>query len=511
MTATLQRVARNWQYYATTAAVVILAAVIRLTHLDRWHKILFDETYYVKDAYSQMTLGYPADWVKEPDPNVAFASGDFSAMTTNPAFVVHPPLGKALISVGMGIFGADNPFGWRVMAALFGTLGVWLTCAIAWQLFRSVTLVAVAGVFTATDTLHVAMSRIGLLDVFLATLVLAGFWTLAHDFRTTRPRLADALWNGGTHTGNKWHIGTGFRWWLVLSGVFFGAGAAVKWSAAYALALCGLFIVVREVTARWQGGFPVMKALGFGVLRGGVPAFLYLVPPAVIAYIVGWLPWFMAPGSWGRGATGQGLLADWVRYQRDILTFHKGVTSPHPYQANPLQWLLDLRPTSMVFEKPQGEQGDYLVQAVTALGNPLLWWTGLVGLATVIGCAFALRDWRAGFILCGYLGLWAPWLLYWSRTVFMFYMVVLSPFVALALTYTLGVLFGHIVPRAESLGRTRLRLGETRTETPLFAQAIAVIALIVVLAGALFFLPLGTGSDLPYSHWQWRMWLPNWI
>ena len=69
-----------------------VAAVLRLVALDRPARIVFDETYYVKQAYSLLTLGYEGDWADEQDE--AFASGDYSGLSTEPDYVVHPPLGK---------------------------------------------------------------------------------------------------------------------------------------------------------------------------------------------------------------------------------------------------------------------------------------------------------------------------------------------------------------------------------------------------------------------------------
>ena len=38
----------------------------------------------------------------------------------DPEFVVHPPVGKWLIALGIKLFG-DNEFGWRFMGALLGS------------------------------------------------------------------------------------------------------------------------------------------------------------------------------------------------------------------------------------------------------------------------------------------------------------------------------------------------------------------------------------------------------
>ncbi|MGH7426620.1 MAG: hypothetical protein ACREJP_10710, partial [Candidatus Methylomirabilales bacterium] len=65
--------------------------------------MIFDETYYAKDACLYAGLGQQV--CKSPGP----AEQSF----------VHPPLGKWLIAAGIKIFGY-TPFGWRASAAIFG-------------------------------------------------------------------------------------------------------------------------------------------------------------------------------------------------------------------------------------------------------------------------------------------------------------------------------------------------------------------------------------------------------
>ncbi|MEN9753305.1 MAG: hypothetical protein RL670_996, partial [Actinomycetota bacterium] len=97
--------------------VLLLAEILRLWNLANPHALVFDETYYVKDAYTLSQAGVELAWPEKADE--LFVSGKVDSYRDNePAFVVHPPLGKWLISLGMSIFGATSSFGWRFTAAL---------------------------------------------------------------------------------------------------------------------------------------------------------------------------------------------------------------------------------------------------------------------------------------------------------------------------------------------------------------------------------------------------------
>ena len=85
--------------------LTLFAGLVRFIGLGTPHAIVFDETYYVKDAWSQWNLGYPATWPDGAD--ASFVAGDTDIFQTVGSFVVHPPLGRIFIGAGMALFGAD--------------------------------------------------------------------------------------------------------------------------------------------------------------------------------------------------------------------------------------------------------------------------------------------------------------------------------------------------------------------------------------------------------------------
>ena len=109
--------------------ITLLGGLIRFGNLMNPSILMFDETYYVKDAYTLGLFGSEREWAEDPNP--AFESGDLSGYLTEAAYVVHPPIGKWVIWLGMGLFGADSTLCLRFSVALFGTLSIPLVIAIA--------------------------------------------------------------------------------------------------------------------------------------------------------------------------------------------------------------------------------------------------------------------------------------------------------------------------------------------------------------------------------------------
>ena len=66
--------------WVATAIATLIAALIRLPGLGNVRTLIFDETYYVKDAWSLLTLGYEGTWAKDAD--TAFTNGDVSGLST---------------------------------------------------------------------------------------------------------------------------------------------------------------------------------------------------------------------------------------------------------------------------------------------------------------------------------------------------------------------------------------------------------------------------------------------
>ncbi|MFE7315419.1 dolichyl-phosphate-mannose--protein mannosyltransferase [Streptomyces sp. NPDC057555] len=504
----------RWSGWIGPLLVTLCAGVLRFWNLGSPRKVIFDETYYPKDAWSLLQYGYEGTWAKNAN-DALLAHPPQILLSPEHSYVVHPPMGKWLIALGEWAFGM-NPFGWRFMTALLGTLSVLLVCRIGRRLLRSTALGCLAGALLAVDGLHFVMSRTALLDLIVMFWVLAGFGCLLVDRDRSRARLAAALpTNAEGLTQPDAEVGgrlrLGWRPWRIAAGLCLGLSAATKWNGLYFLAAFALMSVLWDMGARRTAGarHPFRAVLR----RDALPAFGATVVVALATYLASWSGWIATKGGyyrdWATSPEGRDSaftwLPDWLRslwhYQTEVYAFHTGLTTPHTYMSNPWSWLVLGRPVSYFYEDPKaGQDGctaaEGCAREVLALGTPLLWWAACFALLYVLWRWAFRRDWRAGAIACGVAAGYLPWFLYQERTIFLFYAVVFVPFLCLALAMMIGALIGP--PRADERRRTIGAVG-------------AGVLVLLIAWNFVYFYPLYTGLPIPKSAWHNRMWFDSWV
>ncbi|AZT94457.1 dolichyl-phosphate-mannose--protein mannosyltransferase [Brevibacterium aurantiacum] len=538
--------------------ITAIGGVLRLFNLDFPHRLIFDETYYVKDGYSVFKYGYERSWPENADDS--FNAGDPSVIESTPEYVVHPPLGKWIIGAGIHLFGADDSFGWRFSVAIVGTLTIFLMGFIAWKLFRSALFACVAAGLLSIDGEHFVHSRTSLLDIILMAFILLAFAFIVVDREFVTMRLArytastsppdqtrdlqasrrKDLINFGHHLG--------VRPWLIAAGISLGLAMGVKWSGLYALAAFGILVVAWDVHSRHRAGV-VHPWLGM-LIRDSVPAFLKLVPVALLTYIVTWTGWIRSDDAWDRqwafeNSGWWSALPDWLQwlpslahYHYTAYSFHVGLDSEHPYMSNPWGWIVQWRPTSFYYESPdQGSMGcavEHCSAAITSVGNPVIWGLAPIAILVALVAWIIRRDVRAGVILAGLAATWLPWFAYQERTIFTFYTIVMVPFVVLAFTYCLTLIWGRVPTPATATAISSTATSATSTPDavpsfapkppgllfagrgtripwPLFGRRMAVgLILVAAIMAFAYFWPVYTGEVIPFEAWNNRMWNVTW-
>ncbi|WP_299050056.1 phospholipid carrier-dependent glycosyltransferase [uncultured Nocardioides sp.] len=527
--------------WGAALAVTALALLLRLYHLGRPDDFAFDETYYAKDAWSLLNFGYVRDHKENADQLILDGRVD-DVWTDGPSMIVHPEVGKWLIAGGEWAFGMD-PFGWRISAVVAGSLMVLVMCRLARRMTGSTLLGCVAGLLLCLDGMQLVLSRLGLLDIFLALFLLVAVACVVADRDAVRTRLERRGLDVPVASG--WGPVRALLWrpWLLAAGVAFGLAAGTKWTALYPMALLGVLV--------WLWGASLRRGLGvrWAALRSalvdGVPAFAYLVLVALVVYVASWTGWlvnaaeyeeslsstqytqYVAPAAdcdsdpatdpdarWATAtepdASGLGEVTQSLRslasYHRDMYVFHTQYLdcSDHTYESSPWGWPLLGRPVGVDAQldiKP-GEQGceaaadsDCLRQ-VLILGTPVLWWGGAVALLASAALWVGRRDWRYGLPVLGALSTWLPWLANADRPIFLFYAIAMLPFTVLALTMVMGALIGP--GRGHSPRRTA-------------GVVVAGSFVLLVLVNFAWFWPIWTDGLLTNGEWLDRIWFSRWI
>ncbi|MSZ76211.1 MAG: phospholipid carrier-dependent glycosyltransferase [Actinobacteria bacterium] len=523
---------------------MFLALFLRLWKLGSPKEFEFDETYYAKDAWSLINHGYVLEYVEDANDKI-LSGATRGQWQDDPSMIVHPEVGKWLIGLGEKAFDMD-PFGWRVASAVVGALMVLVMCRLARRVTGSTALGLVAGLLLMLDGLQFVLSRLALLDIFLAFFTLCAVACLVNDrdwYRAKMARLVPEQLSEPT----AWGPVRSLLWrpWLFVGGICFGLACGTKWTAVYPLAAFGIMVWLWSAGARRS--FGVRHSVVRSAVVDGIPAFVHLVLVGVVVYVATWAGWlvhadqyeehlsstqytqFVAergcngesadneldptkrwptatePDASGPGELVQSLRSLWS-YHHDVYEFHTHFLNcaEHTYASQPSGWLLlnrpvgvaadtDIQPGTRGCDAPAGSD---CLRQVLLIGTPMIWWGGIIALVFAALMWVGARDWRYGLAVVGTASTWLPWLLYDDRPIFLFYAVVTLPFIVLALTLAIGKLIGS-------------------SPEPSTRRTVGVIVsgsfVVLVLLNFAWFWPIFTNGLLTHSEWLDRIWFSRWI
>ena len=505
-------------------AVTAFAAILRFSRLSVPHAVNYDETDYIKDAWSILQHGVEWNPIANPagyPPGQSYAnnlllSGGTHIFAPCSGYscgeaVTHPEVGKYLIAIGEWVFGL-NPFGYRVASAVFGSLAILLMCRIARRLTRSTLLGCIAGVLLSLDGMEFVLSRTGILDIFLMSFVLAAFGAMLIDRDMSRSRLAQAVvLRPGDEAGPE----LGIRKWRVLAGLLIGLACAVKQDAVWYIPAFAGLSVAWDISARRAAGLRASRR--GGIVRDGkwLPLTLVVIP--FMTYVVTWINWMVTQTGYYRDyARAHGVhtpvveaLYSLFKYHQTTIDFDIHLKHSHPYMSQPWDWIVLSRPVSFYYTGYTNAAGTHPCpatgcppgpswsQEVLPLGNPAIWWVSIPAMLFCLGWWLTRRDWRAGASLLGIIAGWLPWFLFIKRTPqFDYYSLEFLPFLVLCITLCLGLIIGpaRASPRRRAIG-----------------AAIAGTYVLAVLILFWYFYPILAGQIIPYSSWSARMWYRGWI
>ncbi len=339
-----------------------------------------------------------------------------------PYEISHPPLGKLILSLGILLFGMD-PFGWRFMGTLLGVLMLPVMYLFLKKLFGGRAVPTLGTLLFATDFMHYTQTRIATIDTYAVFFILLMY-------------LCMYVW-----------LDRGSLPALGLSGLFFGLGAASKWTCIYAGAGLAVLWALHWVLRFWQNRpVPAAEAEAEGHIPAPeprpslFPAFaknclfcvvFFVLLPALI-YTLSYIPCGRAKGAALFSPEYFRIVWD---NQRFMLNYHVGVSAEHPYSSRWYQWILDIRP--ILYYLKYFDDGSR--SSICAFLNPAVCWGGLLSLFVLIYTALFRRDKKAAFILLGYLAQLLPWL-FIKRVTFEYHYFPSSVFLILAICYVFRLL-----------------------------------------------------------------------
>ena len=382
------------------AALSVLSLAVRLAWLDEPCRkpcrsasdrvLVFDERYYVNAARVIAGIHPPlgSPYAKAPlgtDPNAE-----------------HPQLAKLIIAGSIELFG-DGPFAWRIGSIVFGTLALLGCYALARAAGGSRWLALGASALMAADNLLIVHGRIGTLDIYA---------------------LAAMIWGATLYLRGR----------PFAAGATIGIGACMKLVAPYALiALAVLELLrlrapARPRHARWRA-LAACTVTAAVVFLAGLSVLDQIAPPYNVA-------------------TGRTIAGGPFAHLSHMVSYASAQSSPHgPHgiASYPWQWLGDYKPIVYLNINPArpvpGLTGIHPAVHFLGMISPPIMLLALPGLLlAALGLARRLPGlmWpryrpadEVGIVgLAWFIGTFFPFVLttlFWSRTSYLYYMVIVMP------------------------------------------------------------------------------------
>ena len=301
----------------------------------------------------------------------------------------HPPLGKSIISIGIALFGM-NPFGWRFMCALFGTLLIPLMYLFARKMFCRTDIACLTTVLLGTAFMNTTLSRIATIDILVAFFSICMFFCMygyIQALSENKPMRQQGLW-------------------LLSGGISMGLAVAIKWTGVYAAT--GIAVLFFCFLLEHIGGIKGIKEHGSFLVQTGLWCVLCFIVIPFGIYTLSYLPFVKAYPD-------KGLFGHMIANAGLMLSYHSNCVFDHPYSSEWYQWLYGSKPLadSRVYF------ADGTVSVVMTFLNPLLAVGGLIALFHQLYLWKKEHCRRALYLIIAYAVMLLPWL-FVHRTVFIY-------------------------------------------------------------------------------------------
>lgn len=249
--------------------ILIISALLRLYHLAYPNDFVFDEVYYAFTAQEYLK-GNPDAWVW------------WASVPEGRAIAwVNPPLPQEIMALFMFVFNTDNSLAWRLPSVIMGVLSIYAVFLICKILFQNETTALIAAFIFSLDGLNFAQSRIGMLDIYLVTFMLASLYFILKNQYFT-------------------------------SSIFFGLALASKWTAIYILLIFILIIIKNHQFLK----------------------IIYLIIIPSLIYLLVYLPFFLTGHDFNQ----------FIGLIKQEIWYHTNLKATHDYASFWWSWPFNLYP-----------------------------------------------------------------------------------------------------------------------------------------------------------------------
>jgi Gpi18-like mannosyltransferase len=361
--------------------ITVLALVTRLLWLKEPQHEYFDEVYHAFTARIALN-GDPKAWEWwNPHPE------GFAYEWT------HPPFAKLAMMGGMAILG-ENSLGWRVPAAIFSAATIPVIYALAYELLKSRDIAILSSATYALDGLPLVMGRIGMNDTyFVFFAVLSTYFFLKQKYFS--------------------------------SSLAFSFSLASKWSALWLLPVLAVIFISENKKSLTRVIPHLMRDPGS--LRQFLGLLWFALIPILI-YIASYTPLFLTDHGTDHGSRFE---VFWGM-QKQMWWYHTRLDAQHPFTSPWWSWPILKRPIWLYANTLPGGN----VQNIYAMGNPLVFWFGLVSIFITALHALWHNNKRLGLIVFAYVAFFIPWALS-PRIMFLYHYLPSIPFLAIATGFVL--------------------------------------------------------------------------
>jgi dolichyl-phosphate-mannose--protein O-mannosyl transferase len=412
----------------------------------------------------------------------------------------HPPFGKWLISLGISAYGM-TPFGWRFVGVLFGVFMIPAIYFFAKFLFKKNVLSAAVCTMFTFDFMHYAQSRLATVDTYITFFVILMYMFMFKYITTNY---------------NDKNQEKDFRKnliWLALSGISMGLGVASKWPGVYAgIGLAVIFFTFvgvrflefigiknkapKKMSADERFIKDNFKQMTLKTFAACV-VFFVIIPIGI--YLASYALVFESYAKYYDGYD-YNFIEIVLKNQEAMYNYHSSLESSHPYSAAWWQWPFNMRPMFYY----SAETLDKLKQGISSFGNPIVWFCGFFA---ALYCAFKAvkkKSSTAAFIFVGYIAQYLPWILV-SRTTYAYHYFPCVPFLVLAL----GEAFKDIASIIRHSTSNKAVFGKNFGGFVIPYTPVVVFSIVAVILFFVF-LPVLTGTPIPYEYAEKLRWMKGW-